>query len=512
VPTQITADVDRCLLIGTDGLEPPTELRDWLAEGLGGVILFARNIADPRQLRRFTDAIRAAAAGAGDDGVLVALDEEGGDVTRLHAADGSPNPGNMALGKAGDPALTARIAAGIGAELRAAGVNLNLAPDADVHTNRDNPVIGIRSFGADPSLVAEHTTAYLNGLRAAGVAGCAKHFPGHGDTAIDSHLALPTVTGDIEPHLVPFRAAIAAGVPAILTAHIVYPALDGAPATLSRPVLTGLLRERLGFDGVVITDSMTMKAIADGVGMAEGAVQALAAGADLICMNSSYAEQREVRDHIVQAVEAGRLSRDRLAEAANRVRTLTALAATWADVADQAPDPEIRPATGEELLAAARAAQVVKGVDGPLNAAPFVLELAAPRRGIELTAGSLLAMLATRDPRVTGARLETATDDRPATDDGLPAGGEASAGVSPEVDAALAGAADRPLVVVIRDAHRDARQRDALLRALDRRPDAIVVSIGTGDDVDLSRGRFIATRGGGRVNLAAAADLLVPSP
>jgi beta-N-acetylhexosaminidase len=499
VPTETTADVDRCLLIGTDGLEPPAELRDWLAEGLGGVILFARNIADPAQLRRFTDGIRSAAAAAGGDGVLVALDEEGGDVTRLHAADGSPNPGNMALGIAADPATTRKIAAGIGAELRATGVNLNLAPDADVHTNPDNPVIGIRSFGADPELVAEHVTAYLAGMRAAGVAGCAKHFPGHGDTNVDSHLALPTVTGDIEPHLVPFRAAIAAGVPAILTAHIVYPALDGAPATLSRPVLTGLLRERLGFDGVVITDSMTMKAIADGVGMAEGAVQALAAGADLICMNSTYEEQRAVRDHLVRAVADGRLSAIRVAEAAGRVRALTALAARWAA---EVPVEAVPVASGEVLAGAARAAQLTRGLDGPLEA-PFVLELAAPRRGIELTAGSLLAMLATRDPRVTGARLEDLTDDRPETGDGPAAGGWR------DLDAAVAGADGRPLVVVIRDAHRDNRQRDALLRVLDRRPDAVVVSIGTGDDVVLARGRFIATRGGGRVNLAAAADLLV---
>ncbi|MGA8118132.1 MAG: glycoside hydrolase family 3 N-terminal domain-containing protein, partial [Actinocatenispora sp.] len=263
--------VDRCLLVGMEGYTLPSALRGWLADGLGGIVLFAHNIADGAQLGELVSDIR----GAGTD-VLVALDEEGGDVTRLHATDGSPNPGNLALGAVDDVELTREVGAAIGAELAALGVNLNLAPVADVNTNPDNPIIGTRSFGSDPDRVAAHVVAYLEGLQSAGVTGCVKHFPGHGATAVDSHLALPTYSGNLEPHLVPFRAAIAAGVRAILTAHVRFPALDDAPATLSRAVLTGLLREKLGYTGAVVTDSMTMNAIAEGVGVAVGAELALA--------------------------------------------------------------------------------------------------------------------------------------------------------------------------------------------------------------------------------------------
>lgn len=482
--TATVADVNRCLLVAMPGHTPPPQTLDWLREGLAGVILFAHNIAHRDQLAELTAALR----GAGDD-VLVALDEEGGDVTRLHAVDGSPNPGNLALGAVDDVTLTARVAAGIGAELRDVGINLNLAPDADVNTDPNNPIIGTRSFGDSPQRVAAHVTAYLAGMRAAGVAGCAKHFPGHGDTTVDSHLALPTVTGPLEPHLVPFRAAIAAGVPAILTAHVVYPAVDDVPATLSHSLLTGMLRDRLGFTGTVITDSMTMAAIANGVGMAEGAVRALAAGADLICMNSPYQEQLAVRDHILAAVRSGRLDPARVIEAAGRVRAL----ARGTGPAAAAATP-VRPADDAELSAAARAALRTHGNLGPLPDAPFVLELTAPRRGIEETAGSLLALLSARDDRVTGTRLT-------------------GAGLTSDTDLgeALADADGKPLVVVVRDARRQPEQRAALATVLAKRPDAVVVGIGTDADRALAPDAFLGTRGGARVNLTAAADLLRPA-
>ncbi|BCJ32763.1 sugar hydrolase [Actinocatenispora thailandica] len=509
----MTSTVDRCLLVGMHGYTLPGRLRDWLADGLGGVVLFAGNIADRDQLGELVADIRS----AGED-VVVAVDEEGGDVTRLHAATGAPHPGNLALGAVDDVALTERVGAAIGAELAALGINLNLAPVADVNTNPDNPIIGTRSFGADPDRVAAHVVGYLTGLQSTGVAACAKHFPGHGDTAVDSHLALPTVTGDLEPHLVPFRAAIAAGVRSVLTAHVTYPGLCDGPATLSRAVLTGLLRDELGFTGAVVTDSMTMSAIAGGVGVAEGAARALAAGADLVCMTGDFGLQREVRDHLVGHPA---LTGARIAQAAARVRAL----------ARPVPGDPTTAATTAEMADAARGALVADPGVGRLDAAPYVLELSPPRQGIEPTAGSLLAMLTARDPRVTGARL--APDTVPGSPAGRTAGRPDHSGGRPDhtvgrtadpaagdtgmtadiadraLSDALAAAAGKPLVVVVRDAHRVPATRQRLGTVLANRPDAVVVGIGTGADRPLAAGRYLGTRGGARVNLSAAADLLV---
>jgi beta-N-acetylhexosaminidase len=469
---EIAALVDRCLLIGMAGTTPSPEFARWVRDGLGGIVLFKDNILDLDQLGELCGELHDY---AGTD-LLIAVDEEGGDVTRLYARTGSPHPGNLALGAVDDVHFTTEVATDIGNKLADFGVNLNLAPDADVNTNPDNPIIGTRSFGADPELVARHVVAYVEGLQSTGVAGAAKHFPGHGDTKLDSHLALPVVTGDLEPHLVPFRAAIAAGVKAILTAHIVFPGLDDRPATLSRRILEGLLRDELGFGGVVITDSLTMAAIsAQAGGATEGAVQALAAGADLLCMNSPYDEQRAIRDHVVQAVVDGRLGLERVAEAAERV---TALAKAHASPGGGlTPKPRVDPAKLLRLDAPL-----------PLTAAPYVIELAAPRRGIDLTAGSLLAVMQQRDPAVAGERLHTDAS-------GLPQ--------------AVANAAGRPLVLVVRDAHRDERQRTAVESALGQRPDAIVVGIGTSGDAGLASGRYLGTHGGARPNLAAAATSLL---
>ena len=198
---------------------------------------------------------------------------------------------------------------------------MNLAPVADANTNPLNPVIGVRSFGADPELVARHVEAFVAGTQRQGVAACAKHFPGHGDTSVDSHHDLPVVEGDLEAALLPFRAAIGAGVRAVMTGHLRVPALDELPATLSRRILTGLLREELGFEGLVVTDALEMRAISAGVGVEEGAVLALAAGADSLCLGHDLHEAAvgAVVRAIVAAVRAGRLPLERLEEAAARV-------------------------------------------------------------------------------------------------------------------------------------------------------------------------------------------------
>ncbi|HEY6052770.1 MAG TPA: glycoside hydrolase family 3 N-terminal domain-containing protein, partial [Gaiellaceae bacterium] len=232
-----------CVLAGFDGHEPPDWLRRALADGLGGVCLFAGNVRDEAQVAALTAALRAERPE-----VLVAVDEEGGDVTRLEWERGSSYPGNLALGAVDDVGLTERVAAAIASDLARAGISVNLAPVADVNSNPRNPVIGVRSFGPDPELVARHVAAFVGGTQSVGVAACAKHFPGHGDTAQDSHLELPVA----RPRLEPFRAAIAAGVRCVMTGHLLVPELDDRPATLSRRIVGDLLRGELGFDGLVV--------------------------------------------------------------------------------------------------------------------------------------------------------------------------------------------------------------------------------------------------------------------
>ena len=249
-----------CILAGFAGTTAPAWLSRELDEGLGGVVLFARNVGEQEELRNLTGSIRVSPE------TVVAIDEEGGDVTRLEADRGSSVPGHLALGAVDDLALTEQIARALADELSAVGITLNLAPVADVNTNPLNPVIGVRSFGADPALVSRHVAVFVTGLQAGGVAACAKHFPGHGATDVDSHLDLPVVRATREEllagELLPFRAAVAAGARAIMSAHLVVPSIDEVPATLSHAQLTGLLRDELGFTRAIVTDALEMKAVA----------------------------------------------------------------------------------------------------------------------------------------------------------------------------------------------------------------------------------------------------------
>jgi beta-N-acetylhexosaminidase len=243
------------LLPGFDGVVAPEWLRRSVADGLGGVVLFARNVRSAEQVAELVSALRAER-----EDLLVAIDEEGGDVTRLDHATGSSTPGNLALGAAGDPRLTEAVAAEIGDRLAELGIDLDLAPVADVNADPANPIVGVRAFGSDPALVADHTAAWVRGLQAQGVAACVKHFPGHGATRADSHVEMPVLE---RVELAPFQAAIAAGVLAVMPAHAVAPGYDDRPATLSRRLIAGLLRAELGFDGLVVSDGMDMQAIAD---------------------------------------------------------------------------------------------------------------------------------------------------------------------------------------------------------------------------------------------------------
>lgn len=315
------------LLAGFAGPDVPSWLSGLHEQGLGGICLYGSNVAPGRDLAGLARSVRAVAPTA-----VLAVDEEGGDVTRLHTATGSPYAAPAALGRYDDPAVTRLVAEGIGAELTGAGIGVDLAPCADVNSDPRNPVIGTRSFGADPSAVARHVVAFVEGLAASGVAACVKHFPGHGATVTDSHHALPTVRAPREVlearELVPFRAAVEAGVPAVMTSHVVLEALDpDQPATFSRAVLTDLLRGELGFDGVVVTDALDMAGAGGPQALGASAVRALRAGADLLCLGPAPDEHglvpvRTVARALVEAVRSGDLPEDRILEAAARVDRL----------------------------------------------------------------------------------------------------------------------------------------------------------------------------------------------
>jgi beta-N-acetylhexosaminidase len=418
--------------------------------------------------------------------LLVATDEEGGDVTRLDRRDGSPYPGHLVLGRAGDPALTEAVARDIGVRLAAAGINLDLAPVADVNTNPDNPVIGVRSFGADPHAVAAHVRGYVTGLQSAGVAACAKHFPGHGDTAVDSHLAVPVVSASreqlAEQALPPFRAAIEAGSRCVMTAHLMVTGYDERrPATMSPVLLTGLLRGELGFDGVIVSDGLDMAgAGGDGPGgLADAAVRSVAAGADLLCVGGGPADRRTVlllRDALVRAVHTGELPAGRLAEAADRVARL----------ARQVPLPAGRPAApgpGTAHVPIARAAVTADGVP-PLAGPPVLLELAAPANIAvgEVTWG-LAADLAAALPGTVV----------------LPHDTSAAAAVD------SAGAA--PIVVVCRDLHRYPGHRRTVTAIRAARPDAVLVELGWPGPAWPAP--YLVTGGAGRASTRAAVEVLI---
>lgn len=331
----MTDDLERLangvLWPGFFGTTAPQWLRDELSDGLAGVVYFGQNVSD--ELSALSTEILAANPDA-----LIGIDEEGGSVTRLESATGSTVPGAAQLGLLDDLVASERTGAELARRVRAVGANVVLGPVADVNTDPRNPVIGVRAFGDDPDLVSRHVVATIDGLQDAAVAACVKHFPGHGDTHLDSHHALPEIALDVEEiervHLAPFRAAVEAGVDAVMTAHIVVPAWGEQPATLNPRVL-GMLRE-WGYDGVIITDALDMAAIRETVGLGGGAALALAAGADLLCIgnptnpgDAALPDQderdfRAARDGIVAALRDGSLARERVEEAAARVAGLAA--------------------------------------------------------------------------------------------------------------------------------------------------------------------------------------------
>src|SRR5712691_385199 len=286
---------------------------------LGGVTLFARNITSGPQLARLDADLQTIADPVP---LFISVDQEGGLVVRV--TDGATIfPGNMAVGATGDPTLARKVAEAAASELLAMGINMDLAPVVDVNTNPLNPVIGVRSFGSDVALVSDFGVQTIQGLQSSGVSAVGKHFPGHGDTSVDSHRDLPVVPHPLERlqslELLPFKAAMQAGVDGIMTAHLYLPAIEpqqDLPATLSRTVLTGLLREQLGYQGLILTDALDMDAIKKDRPAVDAAVQAFEAGADMLLIAGITADDRrhlgEGPPALLAAVHSGRVSEERL--------------------------------------------------------------------------------------------------------------------------------------------------------------------------------------------------------
>jgi beta-N-acetylhexosaminidase len=465
------------LLAAFAGETAPDWAVDLLTDGLAGHTLFGANIAEPEQVARLTARLKE-----GRPDVLVAIDEEGGDVTRLAHRTGSPYPGNAALGTVDDLDLTRSVYAAIGADLLDAGVNFDLAPTVDVNTADDNPIIGTRSFGADPLLVARHAGAAVAGLQSTGVAACAKHFPGHGATVADSHLELPTVDAPLDllraRDLPPFAAVVAAGAQAIMTAHIRVPALTGdGPATFSRRALIDLLRGEYAYQGVVITDALEMKGAAEAAGgIPRAAVRALAAGADLLCIGARVDHElvEAVAAEIVAAVRDGRLALDRLEDAVRR----TAAMATWTAT------PRTRPDHDAGLgFAAARRAVRVEGSLADL-ASPLVVQLVS---GYSIAEGRVPWGLA---PHLDGTeQVEVVAAD-----------------ASPEALADRAGS--RPIVVVGRHTHRLAAGRTLIERLAAAHPVGVVEMGWPSPWRPAGARAFVTTHGASLANGRAAAEAL----
>jgi beta-N-acetylhexosaminidase len=328
VPTERTtrAEVLERLLIGFHGgfhgTSVPPEVAALLRAGLSGVAIYPRNFTSPAGLRALTDSLRRATGAP----LLIGIDQEGGRRFALPPPFTAwPSP--TELGRLGDAALVEEVACAIAAELRAAGVNTDFAPMLDLAVNPESPVTKDRSFGRDPAEVARLGAAFLRGLAAEGVLGCAKHFPGHGDTTMDPHLDLPTFDGTRErlqrEELAPFAAAIEAGVPLIMTAHILLPRIDpNLPASLSAAVLEGMLRRDLRFEGVVLADDLGMGALSRRYGCGDSAVLTLDAGTDIAMLCHDSAVVPAAIDAVAAALDAGRFDAGRWAASRARIAKL----------------------------------------------------------------------------------------------------------------------------------------------------------------------------------------------
>jgi beta-N-acetylhexosaminidase len=335
--TNLAKKIGELLIVGFKGKEIPLSVKELIRNyHIGGIILFSRNIGTPKQILTLTNALQKEAKEAGyKHPLLICADQENGVVRRLYEGF-SYFPGAMALGATGNPEKAYQIGLATGEELAALGINWNLAPVLDVNNNPENPVIGVRSFGEKPEMVAQFGKAAMKGMQDAGIATTLKHFPGHGDTNVDSHLDLPSIPHDMERlenvELRPFKECIDSAADTVMTAHIYFPAIEDesdVPATLSRKVITGLLREKLRFNGVVTTDCMEMNAISETIGTEKGGVAAVKAGADLIMVSHTLEKQEGTIKEIIYAVESGEIDEKVIDQAIERIHHLKEKYLNW---------------------------------------------------------------------------------------------------------------------------------------------------------------------------------------
>ncbi|WP_434617966.1 glycoside hydrolase family 3 N-terminal domain-containing protein [Arthrobacter sp. A5] len=500
---------------GFIGTSVPSWLAEALSDGLAGVVYFSHNLLPdmPGQPAELSAAIRAANPLA-----VTGADEEGGNVTRLQFRAGSDIPGAAVLGALDDVTLTEAAGRAIGTLCRAAGINLVIGPVADVNTNPLNPVIGVRSFGSGTDLVSRHTGAMVRGIASTGVGACAKHFPGHGDTSGDSHLSLPRLDMTLDDvkrvHLPPFRAAAAAGAAAMMTAHIAIPDLGEAPATLN-PAAGALLRG-LGFDGLLITDALDMAAVQATVGMGQGAVQSLLAGADLLCAgnpSNPYSsgggtdgtgqggagedDYLQVRDALLAAVADGTLPISVLERAAARVAAFASGAAR-VPAADHPADPAQEP----DWVAVAARACTVSGSGGTAAVAmPRLPSGVSAVDVVDLRTAHNMAAGATEN--FFAAALAERLTVRTLSLQELVADKEAV-----QVPPGLDSPSPRPCVVVL-DALLDRGQAAGLAELIDVVPDAIAINAGLATPLPVAPPMpIINCFGSSRVSARAVARLL----
>lgn len=349
--------VGQMFICGFNALTPNEHAKILIEQyQVGGICYFRRNVKTLPQLAELSESLQQLASARQKFPLLISIDQEGGMVARIDHEGISRIPGNMALGAAGSAEDSYRVAQ-IGArELRSLGVNMNFAPCLDVNNNPRNPVIGVRSFSEDPQAVAALGTAAIKGYQEEGVSATAKHFPGHGDTSVDSHLGRASVPHDLERlrrvELYPFAQAIRNGVDAIMTAHVSFPAIESSdlPATLSHAVLTGLLREEMGFEGLIITDCLEMHAISKEFGIPEGAIRAIEAGADCVLVSHNLSEQTAAITAVIEAVRSGRLSEELIDTAVERILALKQRNAKLAEELPVYPIGEVAEET-KQLLA-----------------------------------------------------------------------------------------------------------------------------------------------------------------
>ena len=437
-----------CLLGSFVGTRPPPWLLRAIRDGLGGVLLFAQNVVDDGQVAELCQQLRSARAD-----VVIAIDEEGGDVTRLDAGKGSDTPCPAAFGFVDDVQLTADAYAALGRRLRRLGIDLTLAPCADINSNPRNPIIGVRSFGTTPDRVSRHVVAAIEGFQRGGVSVSAKHFPGHGDTSADTHLGPALVTASMATltgrELAPFAAAIDAGVDAILTAHLIAGAFDHLPVSISES-WTAHLRRAMGFDGVIITDALDMDAVAEGrgiAGVADAAVRALRAGADFLCLGSNFDESmtNTVIDVVVAALDNAQVERPQLERSRKRIATF------------RRPRSSITSPREAETRAARIVAEQAIVVEGDLPPGAFAVVECRPRASMacfnvswgiadELgERGWAIALLGESDP------------------------------IEPACAALLDAAGELPVLVVVRDACVHPWQIEVIDVLVNARPTSVVV-------------------------------------